>query len=113
MAQPEQRGCAPSGAAWPTWNHNEHPGAGVATEQFVGPLAGERDLDVLAGALADEIHRYDRRRGDRLFEAQETIVAAPFRSSGGPAGLQCVKSAPKRSRRFGRVDKLVVLETRP
>ena len=40
----------------------------VAAEQFVRPLADQGDLHVLPRALADEVHRHDRRRGDRLLQ---------------------------------------------
>ena len=41
----------------------------VAAEEFVGPLADQRHLDILARPLADEVHRNDRGGGDRLLEA--------------------------------------------
>ena len=52
----------------------------VAAEQLVRPLADQRHLDVLARALADEVHRHDRRRGDRLLEAVRRSSATSART---------------------------------
>ena len=40
----------------------------VAPKNFVRPLPDQGDFHVLAGALADKIHRNDGRRSDRLFQ---------------------------------------------
>ena len=38
----------------------------VAEEQLVGALAGQHDLDVIAGEARHEVQRHARREGDRL-----------------------------------------------
>ena len=40
----------------------------IAAKQFVRPLSDQGYFDVLAGPLADEIHRNNRGGGDRLFQ---------------------------------------------
>ena len=43
----------------------------VAAEQLVGALAGQHDLDVLAGLAGDEVQRHQRRVGHRVVEVPD------------------------------------------